>query len=76
MDKETAVELEKLKAESVSQRKAIGDIETDINSWKKFASKAIIKTVTWLLATGMAGLAYGLQIPENIKKRLIEWLSQ
>ena len=75
MDKETAVELEKLKAGMIAQGKTIGEIEADINSWKKFASRAIIKTVTWLLATGMAGLAYGLQIPENIKKRLIEWLS-
>jgi hypothetical protein len=76
VDKETAVELERLRAESASQRKAIGDIESDIESWKKLATKAIIKSVTWLLATGLAGLAYGLHIPENIKKRLIEWLQQ
>lgn len=69
MDKETAVELEKLKAKVES-----------IESWKKSVTatitKAVMKTVTWLLFTGGAGLAYGLHIPENFRKRLIEWLSQ
>lgn len=69
MDKETAVELQKLK----------GDVETlkeAKKAWDTLIKNAIVKTVSWLLAIGTMGVLYGWHLPDNIRKSLAEWIQR
>lgn len=69
MDKETAVEIQKLK----------GDVETlkeAHKAWNTLIKDTIIKIVSWLVAIGTAGALYGWHLPENVRKSLSEWISK
>jgi hypothetical protein len=69
MDKETAERLVKLetKLEAVEQDRAV---------WNKLIRDAIIKTVSWLVMVGTAGMLYGWHMPENVRKFVSEWVSK
>ena len=77
MDKETAVELERLKAADRAKDKRIDDLEEMAASWNALIRNVIIKTVSWLLAVGAAGLIFGSRVlPEDIRKSLLEWIQK
>ncbi len=76
MDRETAVELEKLKADGRAKDKRIDDLEGIAESWNSLIRNVVVKTVTWLLAVGMAGIMFGWHLPENVRKALSDWMSR
>ncbi len=73
MDKETAVEFEKLKAEQKAQGKDIEGIKEIQKEWNQLVKRVVIKAVTWLLLSGAAGVVYGWSmIPPSLRKALTE----
>lgn len=69
MDKETAERLTKLE----SWKEAIQEERT---TWHKLIRDTIIRTVSWLMMAGIAGVLYGWHLPENIRKFLADQLSK
>jgi hypothetical protein len=76
MDKETATELEKLRGELKAERVRTDAIEVDIATWKTLIKTAVVKTVKYLLGLGIAGMAFGWNLPENTREALIKMLSE
>lgn len=77
MDKETAVEFEKIKAEQKAQGKEIEEIKETQKQWNHLVKAVVVKTVTWLLGAGILGALYGWNmIPENLRKALAELWSK
>ena len=76
MDKETAVEIERLKSDAKADRKRIDELETEVLTWKTLVRAAVIRVVKFLLGLGMAGLAFGWNLPENTRKAVIKMLSE
>lgn len=77
MDKETAVEIERLKAADEAKNKRIEDLEEIAKTWNSLIRSVIMKTVSLLLAVGVAGLIFGSRVlPEDIRKSLLEWIQK
>jgi len=74
MDKETAIELERLKAGHEAHEYRLHALELEVETWKAMVKRAVIKMVKYLLTLGAAGLTFGLNLPEHSRKMLIRWL--
>ena len=71
MDKETAVELEKLKATIAANTKSIGELEEDKKEWKQFMRKIVFQSITWLVGVGITTALFGYHLPDNVKKAIV-----
>ena len=69
MDRETAERLTKLEGQ-------VEILDEERKAWNKLIRDAIIRTVTWLLAVGTAGILYGWHLPDNIRSFLKDQISK
>lgn len=76
MDKETAVEFERIKAQQRIDAKDIKELKDIKESWDSLIRTSIIKTVTWLVTVGIAGAMFGWNLPENVRKAVAEWMAR
>lgn len=69
MDKETAERLTKLESwkEVVQEERA---------AWHKLIRDTVIKTVSWLLMAGTAGVLYGWHLSDPVRKFLADQFSK
>lgn len=76
MDKETAVEIERLKSHVGAHDLRLLSLEKDREEWKTMVKKTVHRVVKYLLTLGAAGITFGLSMPENLRKWLIRVLSE
>lgn len=65
MDRETENRITKLEIQAAQEKE-----------WDKVVRDVIIKTVSWLVVTGIAGALYGWHLPENARKFIADWVSK
>jgi hypothetical protein len=76
MDRETAVEIERLKAGQDALNKTVNTLEEESKSWKLLVRNTVLKSVTWLLGMGVIGVVYGWHLPNEMRKAFIDWISK
>lgn len=69
MDRETAERLTKLEVQML-------DIVEERKAWHKIIRDTIIKTVSWLLMAGTAGVLYGWHLSDPVRKFLADQFSK
>ena len=74
MDKETAIELERLKAANEAHDIRITALERELEAWHSMVKNATARVIRYLLTLGAAGLMFGLSLPENARKLIVRWL--
>lgn len=87
MDKETALEIERLKAATTLEierlkvattavAKTVEELEKEHKKWTSLVRNVIVKSVTWLLLMGGSGMLFGWNMPPEVRKALLEWASK
>jgi len=74
MDKETAIEIERLKAVDEALDVRVAALERELEAWHTMVKNATARVIRYLLTLGATGLMFGLSLPENARKLIVRWL--
>jgi hypothetical protein len=69
VDRETAERLAVVETE-------LSRIKEESSEWKGFIRDIIKKVILWLLAVGTSGILFGWHVPQNVRKAVIDWVSE
>lgn len=73
MDRDTAKENRRTAERLTKLETELDAITKERDAWKDLIRKAVIQTTLWLLGVGMAGIAFGWHLPENVRKAIAHW---
>lgn len=76
MDRETAVEFERIKALVHEHSDKIRTLEGKLSSWEKLAKTSLIQATKKFFLIGLIGIAFGWHLPEGMRKWLIDWITK
>lgn len=76
MDRETAVEFERIKGLVHEHSTKIYALEGKISSWEKLVRSSLIQAIKKFFLVGIIGIAFGWHLPEGLRKWLVDWITK
>lgn len=76
MDRETAVEFERIKALVREHSEKIYAMEGKLTSWEKLIKTSLIQATKKFFLMGLIGIVFGWHLPEGMRKWIIDWITK